>query len=90
MGSAGFSGEGWRGQKGIKSVTSAGGTGCPIQMMFARIFGVHTFDLPAQAVAMISLPGGMPIGAVFPLAAAPGPFIAFAIKSFRLEVLKSP
>ena len=45
----------------------AGGTGGPLQMMFARIFGVHTSDLPAQAVAMISFPGGMPIGAVFPL-----------------------
>ena len=50
---------------------SAGGTGGPIQMMFAPIFGVHTFDLSAQAVAMISFPRGMPIGAVFPLAATP-------------------
>jgi len=57
-------------------VPTAGGTGGPLQMMFAPIFGVHTFDLSAQAVAMISFPSGMPVGAVFLLAAAPGPFKA--------------
>jgi hypothetical protein len=54
----------------VQIVKSAGHNGGPLQMMFAPIFGVHTFNLSAQAVAMISFPSGMPVGAVFPLAAA--------------------
>ena len=54
----------------VQIVKSAGHNGGPLQMMFAPIFGVHTFDLSAQAVAMISFPSGMPVGAVFPPAAA--------------------
>jgi Flp pilus assembly protein TadG len=54
----------------VQIAKSAGHNGGPLQMMFAPIFGVHTFDLSAQAVAMISFPGGMPVGAVFPPAAA--------------------
>jgi len=54
----------------VQIAKSAGHNGGPLQMMFAPIFGVHTFDLSGQAVAMISFPSGMPVGAVFPLAAA--------------------
>jgi hypothetical protein len=54
----------------VRIIKSAGLNGGPIQMMFAPIFGVHTFDLSAQAVAMISFPSGMPVAAVFPLAAS--------------------
>jgi Flp pilus assembly protein TadG len=54
----------------VQIAKSAGQNGGPLQMMFAPIFGVQTFDLSGQAVAMISFPSGMPVGAVFPLAAA--------------------
>jgi hypothetical protein len=54
----------------VRIIKSVGHNGGPLQMMFAPIFGVHTFDLSAQAVAMISFPSGMPAGALFPLAAA--------------------
>jgi Flp pilus assembly protein TadG len=49
---------------------SAGHNGGPLQMLFAPIFGVDTFDLAAQAVAIISFPTGEPPGAIFPLAVA--------------------
>lgn len=50
---------------------SAGHNGGPLRTMFAPIFGIQSFDLGAQAVAMISFPQGMPGGALFPLAASP-------------------
>jgi hypothetical protein len=53
----------------VQIAKSAGHNGGPLQMMFAPIFGVQTANLSAQAVAMISFPGGMPVGGLFPLAA---------------------
>jgi hypothetical protein len=53
----------------VQIAKSAGHNGGPLQMMFAPIFGVHTSNLSAQAAAMISFPGGMPVGGLFPLAA---------------------
>ncbi len=49
---------------------STGNNGGPIQMMFAPILGINTFNLQAQTTAIISFPKGMPPGALFPLAAA--------------------
>ncbi len=39
-------------------------------MMFAPILGINTVNLQAQTTAMVSFPKGMPVGALFPLAAA--------------------
>ena len=39
-------------------------------MVFANILGYATVDLGGQAVAMVSFSQGMPVGALFPLAAA--------------------
>jgi hypothetical protein len=49
---------------------TAGLNSGPLQLLFAPIFGVNTFDLAAQAVAIISFPTGEPPGAMFPLAVA--------------------
>jgi hypothetical protein len=40
---------------------SAGNNGGPINLLFAPIFGVHTFDLSAQAIAMGKSSGGWSI-----------------------------
>jgi Flp pilus assembly protein TadG len=48
----------------------AGHNGGPLQMLFAPILGVHTIDLAARAVGIISFPTGEPPGAMFPLAVA--------------------
>ena len=49
---------------------TAGHNGGPLPMMFANILGYATVNLGGQAVAMVSFPRGMPVGALFPLAAA--------------------
>ena len=49
---------------------TAGHNGGPLSMMFANILGFNTVNLGGQAVAMVSFPKGMPVGALFPLAAA--------------------
>src|SRR5450759_5255572 len=54
----------------VRIVKSAGHNSGAIQMMFAPIFGIKTYDLSAQAVAMISFAQGMPVGSIIPLAAA--------------------
>lgn len=49
---------------------TAGHNGGPLSMMFANILGFKSVNLGGQAVAMVSFPKGMPVGSVFPLAAA--------------------
>jgi len=55
----------------VEVAKSSGQNGGPLQMIVARIFGVPTFGLRAQATAMVSFPRGMPGGALFPLAVSP-------------------
>jgi hypothetical protein len=47
-----------------------GHNGGPLPMLIAPILGLPTVDLEARAVAMLSFPSGMPVGGLFPLAAA--------------------
>jgi Flp pilus assembly protein TadG len=47
---------------------AAGQNNGPIRMFFASIFGVNTWDLCAQAVAVVSGPYSVPPGGAFPLA----------------------
>lgn len=54
----------------VQIAKSTGNNGGPIQMMLAPILGVNTANLQAQSTAMTSFPSGMPVGALFPLAAA--------------------
>lgn len=49
---------------------TAGNNGGPLLMTFANILGYATVNLSGQAVAMVSFPKGMPVGALFPLAAS--------------------